>query len=372
MKKTFRYQLNPNKTQIKVLGTILRLCCDLYNEAKCLREMVYKTSKKSITYPEQASFFKDEESYITLYSQVRTDVLRRLDKSFQDFFRRVKQKQTPGYPRYKSLDRYDSFTYPQSKGFRLEGNRLYLGKIGHIKINLHRPIEGKIKTLTIRRLYNRWYACFSCEVEKKPLPPNSNEVGIDLGLMSFIATSNGQTIKNPRHFKKSEKKLKTIQQSLSKKKRGSKRRYKTKIQLQKIHEKIRNQRNDFQHKLSRQLVNDNGLIVVENLNIKQMVQTGTTKLSKSISETAWQSFIAKLLYKAEEAGRVVIKVNPFGTSSTCYQCGTYRKKDLQERIHKCFCGLEMDRDIHAAKNILKRARVGLITKVYYILRKASM
>jgi putative transposase len=376
MRKTFRYQLEPNKTQAKALKATLRLCCDLYNEAKCLREIVYKTSKKGLSYPEQAFYFKDEKPYCDLHSQILTDTLRRLDKSFQNFFRRIKRGETPGYPRYKAFDRYNSFTYPQPLprgGFKIIGNKVHLGKIGHIKIYLHRPIpkDAKIKTLTIRRQCGKWYACFSCEVQPKPLPPNTNEIGIDMGLISFIATSNGETISNPRHFKKSEKRLKVIQQSLSRKKRGSKRRYKTKLALRKAHEKVRNQREDFQHKLSRNLINDNGLIAIEDLNIKQMIEKGATKLSKSIGETAWSSFINKLIYKAEEAGRVVIPVNPFGTSSTCYQCGAYRKKDLSERIHKCSCGLVMDRDVHAAMNILKRARAELLLKLYHTLRRVA-
>jgi putative transposase len=330
--------------------------------------MVYKTSKKGLTYPDQCLFFKDEEPYQDLYAQVRQDVLHRLDKTFKMFFHRTK-KGGAGYPRYKSLDRYDSFTYPQypNHGFKLQSNKLHLSRIGHIKINLHRPIEGKIKTLTIKRQCGKWYALFSCDVESKPLPPNSNEIGIDLGLMSFIATSRGEVVKNPRHFKKSEKKLKTIQQSLSKKKRGSKRRYKTKIQLRKAHEKIRNQRNDFQHKLARRIINENGTIAIEDLNTKQMIENGTTTLSKSIVETAWQSFVAKLIYKAEEAGRIVVKVNPKHTSQICL-CGAKVPKDLTIRKHTCKkCGLVEDRDIVSAKIILQRARVEPLKKLQEVL-----
>jgi putative transposase len=364
MRKTFRYQLNPNKTQTKTLEATLRLCCCLYNDTRYLKEWVYKVSGTNFySYP----FFKHRKPYNSLYSQVLCDVLNRVDKTYQNFFRRVKQKQTPGYPRYKSHDRYNSFTYPQA-GFKIDGNRLYLSKIGHIKINLHRSIEGEIKTCTIRRQCGKWYACFSCEVKKKPLPPNSNEIGIDVGLMSFIATSKGEVIKNPRHFKKNEKKLVKLQQSLSRKKRGSKRRYKTKLALRKAHEKVRNQREDFQHKKARKLVNNNELIAIEDLNVKRMVQTGTTKLSKSINETSWQSFIAKLLYKAEEAGRLVIKVNPAYTSQTCL-CGAKVPKTLYDRKHVCKeCGLVEDRDIVSAQIILQRARA----EPSYSLRKASL
>jgi len=189
-----------------------------------------------------------------------------------------------------------------------------------------------------------------------------------MGLMSFIATSNGKITPNPKHFKKNEKRLKVIQQSLSRKRKGSKRRYKTKLALRKAHQKVRNQREDFQHKLSRELVNDNGIMAIEDLNIKQMVVKGTTKLSKSINETSWQSFIAKLLYKAEEAGRLVIKVNPAYTSQTCL-CGAKVPKTLYDRKHVCKdCGLVEDRDVVSAQIILQRARI----EPSYSLRKASL
>jgi putative transposase len=364
MRKTFRYRLNPNKPQIKALTAILKLCCDLYNDARYLKEWVYKVSGTNhYSYP----FFKHRKPYNSLHSQVLCDVLNRVDDTYKAFFRRVKQRQTPGYPRYKSFDRYDSFTYPQ-KGFKVNGNRLCLSKVGHIKIKLHRPIEGKIKTLTIRRQCGKWYACFSCEVQPKPLPPNSNEIGVDMGLMSFVATSKGEVIKNPRHFKKNEKKIVKINQSLSRKKRGSKRRYKVKLALRKVHQKVRNQRENFQHKLSRSIVNTNRLIAIEDLNTKQMIMKGTTKLSKSIGETAWTSFINKLLYKAEEAGRLVIKVNPAYTSQTCL-CGASVPKTLKDRKHVCKeCGLVEDRDIVSAQIILQRARV----EPSYLLREASL
>ena len=362
MRKTFKYRLNPNKTQEASLLATLKLCCRLYNDAKETVEFVYQTSRKSFTHNDLCGLFGGEDKYKFLYAQVVQSTLKRLDKAYQSFFRRVKKGETPGYPRWKCWQRYESFTYPQ-QGFKIDKDRLFVSRIGYVKINLHREMpEGtKIKTLTIKHQCNKWYAYFSCEVEKKLLPKTNSQIGIDLGLTALIADSNGNIIKSPKHFKKSEAKLKKIQQALSKKVKGSKSRQKIKNRLSKAHEKVRNQREDFYHKLSRKLVNDNDLIVIEDLNIKQMVETGSKKISKSINETSWSSLVNKLLYKAEEAGREVIKVNPKGTSSTCLNCGAYKKKTLKERIHKCSCGLELDRDVHAAKNILK-AGLALVNK----------
>lgn len=349
MKKTFKYRLYPTSTQESLLQQTLSACYNLYNEAKELKDFVYKSSKKNLSYFNQNDYFKEDPQYKILYAQVLQDTLRRIDKTYKAFFRRCQTGLTPGYPRFRSYHRYDSFTYPQS-GFKLN-KRLYLTRIGHIKIKLHRPIEGKIKTLTIKRQAGKWYACFSCEVQVILLPKTNSQIGLDLGLTSFIATSNGNKVDNPKHYKKSEEKLKIKQQSLSRKVKGSNNRFKTRLQVAKLHNHIHNQREDFLHKLSRKLINENDIIVIEDLDIQDMIKNN--HLAKSINTTSWNSFANKLLYKAEEAGREVIKINPKGTSSTCYQCGRYKKKELWERIHKCECGLGMDRDIHAAKNILR-------------------
>lgn len=356
MLKTFKYRLSPNSIQERTLLHHLKLCCNLYNEGKEIKEFVYKTSGKSFTYNDLSALLLGEERYKDLYSQVLQSTLKRLETTFNNFFRRVKRGQTPGYPRWRSFDRYDSFTYPQA-GFRVDKNRLFISKIGHIKMVLHRPIKGKIKTLTIRRSCDKWYACFSCEVDKKILPSTNNQIGIDLGLTNLIATSNGDKVDNPKHLKKSEERIKTLQRELSIKKKGSKNRYKKKLELGKAFEKVRNQREDFYHKLTHKLIKENDTIVIEDLNIVEMTKDTWKNLKRAISQVAWQSFSNKLLYKAEEAGREVRKVPPEGTSSTCYNCGAYKKKTLDERIHKCPCGYQEDRDIMAAKNIL---RAGLV------------
>jgi putative transposase len=194
---------------------------------------------------------------------VLQDVLHRVDKAFQAFFRRVKHGEEPGYPRFRGKGRSDSCTYPQA-GFSLtHASRVCLSKIGSIKVKLHRPASGTIKTCPVKREGDRWYVVCSCDVEREPLPLSDEAVGIDLGLVHFATLSTGETIENPRSFHKSEKKLEKLQQSLSRKKRGSHRRKKAVKALASAHRKVRNQRHDFLHKVSRKLVNTSGLMVFE-------------------------------------------------------------------------------------------------------------
>ena len=354
MRKTYRYRIYPNSTQKSKLLAILRVACNLYNEAKEHRDFVYATSGKSQTYADQSAYFKNSmPEYVLLTAQVLQNVLRRVDRTYQAFFRRVKRGEKPGFPRFRSVYRYDSFTYPQATtGFKL-GDRLYLSGVGHIKIRLHRAIEGKVKTLTIRRLCGQWYACFSCEVEPQPLPLTGNSVGIDVGVRSLVAFSTGETVDNPRHMKASEVKLKRWQQALSRKKRGSQRRIKTRGHLAKAHRRVRNQREDFLHKLSRRIVNENDTIVVEDLKVARMVESGERWLSKAIGEAAWRSLFDKIAYKAAEAGRRVIAVDPKHTSQVCL-CGNRVEKTLADRTHSCpYCGAVEDRDVMSAKVLLK-------------------
>ena len=279
-----------------------------------------------------------------------------------------------GKRRSSRRDRYDSFTYPQGGYSLTQNNRVCLSKIGSIKVKLHRDIQGTIKTCTIKREGEQWYVVFACEVEQASLPESSEEVGIDLGLLHFATLSTGETIENPRYFRKGAKKLATLQQALSKKKRGSHRRKKAVQKVAKAHRKVRNQRADFLHKQSRQLVNQYGFIVFEDLQPvnmskraipKQDAETGTylpngaaakSGLNTSIHDAGWGQFVQYCTYKAEDAGRIVVQINPRYTSQVCSGCGTIRKKTLAERWHSCECGTELDRDHNAARNILRLGR----------------
>jgi putative transposase len=358
MLKTYKYRLYPDKKQIERLDATLNACRFLYNSALEERKEAWQRQKVSLSYRYQANELVEcKEAFPELnevHSQVLQDTLRRLDKAFQNFFRRVKNGEKPGYPRFKGSNQYNSFVYPQS-GFKLRNGKLYLSKIGDIRIKLHRPIEGNIKTLTIIRKIEQWYACFAVKVIRVPIPkPIKSIVGIDMGLNSFAILSTGEQMANPRWLKKSEKTLARRQRLLSKKARGSCNRRKQRILVAKLHRRVANQRRDFHHKISRWLVDTYDFIAYEDLNVEGMVRNH--HLAKSISDAGWSQFIAFVCYKAAEAGGVTMAVNPSGTSVDCSNCGFPVSKSLAQRMHKCpNCGLEIDRDWNAARNILALA-----------------
>lgn len=334
----------------------LDTCRWVYNETLALRKNAWEQEQKRITYYEskrQIPIWKQERPELTaVYSQVLQDVSMRVDLAFNAFFRRVKAGEDPGYPRFKARERYDSFTYPQF-GFKLDGRILHLTKIGDVRIVLHRPVEGKIKTLTVRRSSTgKWYASFSAEYEPASAPQKEPAIGIDVGLESFATLSDGNKIKNPRFFRTDEKALAKAQRRLSKAEKGTPEWRKARKVVARIHERIANRRIDFAHQTSRRLVNRYGVIAFEDLNIKNMQQN--RYLAKSIADVAWGMFINITQSKAEEAGSQVILVDPRYTSQQCSRCGMIVKKELCVRVHTCpHCGLVMDRDQNAAINILR-------------------
>ncbi len=288
MVKSFKYRIFPSKTQITRLEQTLGVCAELYNAALQERRDAYRLERNSIRYLDQQNQLPEikttRDDVAAIHSQVLQDVLRRLDKAFQAFFRRVKSGEKAGFPRFRSRKRYDSFTYSQS-GFSLERGKLKLSKIGDIRVKLHRPIEGKIKTLTITRsATSKWYACFSVEVEPQPLPACGKSVGVDVGLSHFATLSTGEQIANPRFFRTDEK-------ALAKAQRREKRKA-----ARRIHERIANRRRNFAHQVSFALVSMFGIIAFEDLNIKGMVRNHC--LSKSIQDAAWNQLIQYTTYKA--------------------------------------------------------------------------
>ena len=374
MLRTFKYRLFPNNSQEKLLEQTLCVCCELYNTALEQRKMIYEVKKVSINYYYQAnelSLLKKEiSSYKKVHSQVLQDVLQRLNKAFEGFFRRVKSGSSKvGFPRFKSYQRYDSFTYPQS-GYKIIGDKLELSKIGLLKIKLHRKLEGKIKTLTITKSKTgKWFVCFSCEVEKKILPVIDKKVGIDVGLSNFAVLNDNTIISPPKFFRKEEKELTKKQQKLSKSNKGTKEYLKFKKIIARIHERISNKRNNFCHQESRKIINDFQEIYLEDLNIKNMLKNHC--FAKSISDASWGIFINFISYKAEDAGRKVGLVNARGTSQECSSCGTIVPKSLRERTHSCpSCRLVIDRDLNASLNILKRG-LGLQTSECQTLQEAT-
>ena len=303
MIKTFKYRIYPNKKQKLKIDQTITTCRILYNNLLYERKYMYEYNKTNITYSWQQKslpFRKKINPYMReVHSQVLQDVARKIDKSFQNFFRRVKNNEKPGYPRYKAEGRYNSFTYSQS-GFTIVNNKLKLSYLGSLKIKLHREIEGKLKTCAIIKKNGKYYVCFSCEVETTPLPNTGKSVGIDMGITDFCVTSDGEFFEAPKTYRKNEKALKKAHRKVSRRKKGSRRRKKAVIELAKSHEKIANQRKDIAHKTANSLINEYDVIAREKLVITRMLKN--KYLSKSISDCGWGIFFNILSYKAESAG----------------------------------------------------------------------
>ena len=357
MRLTFKYRLIPTKAQSVFLSGELRDACSLYNAALEERIGAWKTCHKSISYYDQANQLKAmrADGCLTLANfSCCQDVLRRVNKTFSAFFARCKRGDKPGFPRYRSARRYDSITFPSyGDGCRLlDTGKLRIQGAGHIKVNLHRPLEGVVKTVTIKREAGHWFACFSVERGAQPLPASDRATGIDVGLDSFAVLADGTEIQNPRHYRNAEARLRRCQRKVARRKKGGNRRRKAVRLLQRAHVHVGNQRRDFQHKESRKLVNEYGVIAVEDLNVKGLA---SGMLAKSVHDAGWSMFVAMLTYKAEDAGRRVVKVDPRGTSQTCVG-GASVRKSLADRWHDCHaCGLSASRDHVSARIILSRA-----------------
>lgn len=353
--KAFKFRIcNPSKIIQDRLEQTLYYCQQLYNAALQERKEAYQLNRISINYQHQQNQLPEikitNPEYKEIYSQVLQNVLKRVDLAFQGFFNRIKRKEKAGFPRFKSINRYDSFTFPQS-GFSLTGNKLTLSKIGTVKLKLSRKIVGKIKTLTIKNECGKWFAVFTVETKAEPLPKTNQAIGIDAGISSFLTLSDGTQIDNWKYYERSQKKLRVAQRRVARRKKGSNRRRKAVMQLKKIHQKIKNQRKDFQHKISTWIVQNYDLIVVEKLNLLGLSRSF---LSKQMNDVAIGNFFNMLRYKAESADRKLIEVNPAFTSQDCSSCGERVKKDLSVRVHHCLkCGLTLDRDENAAINILR-------------------
>ena len=363
-RKSFKYRIYPTKAQVKTLESWLELCRELYNAGLEERREAWKKGVSIGRYTQQRQLpeiKKIRTEYAEINAQVLQNAVGRLYVSFLRFFERVKNGDTPGHPRFKPRDRYNSLTWPQDVGFKLIGTKkIGLSGIGQIKIKLHRPLEGKLKTCTIKREAGRWYASFSCaEVPVETWPVATKEVGIDPGLDSYVTISNGVSevkVENPRWFRKSEARLAQAQKELSRKKRGSERYAKARLRVARIHEKNVNQREDFQWKLARKTVEENQLIAIEDTEVKELSEKSSVGTSKSIHDAAWSGLSMKLSCKAENAGRIFIKTPAPWSSSTCSGCHErlQNKLPLSERTFACpKCGLKLDRDCNAARNHLR-------------------
>ncbi len=359
MRKAFLYRLYPNKVQIAKLDGLLDIARNLYNAALQERKDAYEMQGVSLNFYDQANELKGlrEESpeYARLNFSATQDILRRLDKSFNAFFRRVKAGEKPGYPRFKGYDRFNSITFPTyGDGIKVKDNRLYIQNVGLVKIKMHRSLEGEIRTVAIKRECGKWYAVFSNTIKSQLLPISDKRVGIDVGLESFAVTSDGEFIQNPRYLREAESILIKSQRKVSRRKKGGKNRRKAVKLLARHHLRIKNQRKDFAHKVARKIVDVYGFIAVEDLQIKNMVRNH--HLAKSISDAAWGMFLDITACEAEYAGRQFTRVIPNGTSQNCAFCGATVPKSLSVRIHHCpDCGRTVPRDFNSSLNILNRA-----------------
>jgi putative transposase len=352
MLKAFKYKLNPTKVQRALLENTLFLCRQLYNAALQERRDAWQKCSVSVTRFHQDKYLPEIKEalpeYNSVHSQVLQDVLKRLDKGFQAFFRRIKQGDKPGYPRFQGRNRFDSFCYPQYKT-KPNNKHVYLPKIGNVRLRLSRPVDGNVKTATVKREADGWYVVFVCEVGKKPLPVTNNTIGIDLGLTDIVATSDGELIAAPKYFSKAQKALAKAQRRLAKRKKGSKNHEQARVQVAKLHQKVARQRADFLHKLSHRLVKENDVIVHEELNVKGLAKG---MLAKSVHDVSWGKLIEMLTYKAENAGRQIVSVSPNYTSQDCSVCGHREKHPLWLRSFECTnCGTLHHRDLNAALNI---------------------
>jgi len=355
MHRMFRYRLYPSRRQENHLQRHLDICKDVYNT-------LLDHCRHSPTLPSQYTLnmllpaLKHEHpEYADVYSQVLQNISKRIRDAYHGYHARREAGLRAGRPRYKSSGRYKSMTYPQS-GFKVEGDMLVLSKIGSMRMRLHRPIGGDVKTLTVKRMPSgRWYAVFCCEVEAQPMEKPFEEVGVDLGLECFAALSDGTRIENPRFYRGSERRLARLQRSFSRKERGSRNRMRARQRIARLHEKVENRRSDFLHKASRAVADAYDTVYVEDLKIRNMVRNH--RLAKSIQDAGWGRFVRMLRYKEEESGGRVVLVNPRGTSQVCSGCGEKVAKSLSDRVHECpHCGLVLDRDLNAARNILEIGR----------------
>jgi putative transposase len=356
LRKIYKYRLKPTPEQERALELVLWRCRTLYNTALEERIALWRQRGISVHRSQQEAELKDLRAelpeYAAIHSHVLQDVLARLDKTYQAFFRRLMNGEKPGFPRFQGRNRYHSFTYKDyGNGARLDNGYLVLSKIGRVAVRWSRPLEGTPKTVTISHEADGWYVCFSCaDVPAQPLPATGRETGIDVGLKVFLITADGEIVANPRHYRHAERRLKKAQRRVARRKKGSQRRRKAMGHLQRAHQTVQRQRTDFHHKTALALLLLYDTIYLEDLRVANMVRNA--HLAKSISDAGWAAFRAILEAKAACAGRRVVAVPPAFTSQDCSGCGERMPKSLSVRTHVCTnCGLVMDRDENAARNI---------------------
>ena len=366
MQRSYRYRLYPSKAQVRALQGILEGHRHLYNAALQERQEAWRMRRVSVSYLMQAGQLKELRSFDAEMAALNfsscQQTLRRLDKAFQAFFRRIREGDKPGYPRFKSRRRFHSVAFVYGDGIRLKGGRLYVQGVGRLRVFFHRPLPDEANRSQVvlkRTAAGEWYAVFQLErPAAQPFPHSGLAVGVDMGLAYFAALSTGELVENPRWLRQGESRLALLQRKQARCRRGSRRYLELGREITRQHERVADRRRDFQHKLSRRLTREFSLIAVEDLNVRGLARS---HVAKSVHDAAWSSFLAMLRYKAEEAGSAVVEVEANGTSQVCAGCGCLVPKTLAEREHVCpHCGFTAPRDVNAALVILSRgtARTG--------------
>lgn len=359
--RTYKYRIYPTKRQIAALEDQLAFACDLWNAALEQRKWAYRTWGVVVDRTEQQRQLTElrQEISLDMNAGAQEMVVRRLHTAFEAFFRRLRQGERPGFPRFKAKHRYNTLSWRRgAAGATLKDDRLQIQGVGAIKVKWHRELPSAPKETRITRRNGRWYVAFAVEVERPdPLPPTGQSVGVDLGVRVFASLSNGEAIEGPRPGQAVAPAIRRAQRKVVRRRVGSRRRRKAVRELGRRREREANRRLDAAHKAARTLVNRFDLIAIEDLKPRHMVR-GNRGLAREINDQGWSQFVSCLTYKAEEAGRQVVKVNPRNTSRTCPECGLVDPASRKGPKFRCTgCEHEDDADVNAARNILALARI---------------
>jgi putative transposase len=352
MMRAFQYRLRPNAAQTAALEYILADSQETYNAALQERRDAWKLQRKSVTYNEQQAELTElrkDPRFAVIACDIQREPLRRVDRAFKAFFRRCKAgARQPGFPRFRSRDRYDSFAFNLPV---VRERSIKIPNLGDVRAKQCRPLQGKPKLCTVKRFGKRWIASVVCDIGPEPEKVAvSTVIGIDVGLTHFVTLSDGQQVENPRWTRQHEARIAKANRQLATKVRGSKNRGRAKEMLRRAYQLAADARKNYCHHVSKWLVANYDLIAFEKLNISGMVRG---HFAKSILDAAWGLLIWQISYKAEGAGRWAVPVNPRGTSQRCSSCGETVLKELWQRQHDCpSCGLSLDRDHNASLNIL--------------------